>query len=1075
MNGETADGKNLQFGFFEYGYFVRIHWGKHGQLTPYYTCPTCGWGKGRQFNGVNTPVIFGYRYTNGEFQLGKGCGSSFQALYKAKFAGPITNIDISPDNGYHVSMTTSAFPSSPSPSSPSPSSPSPPAYACDASRDYIRNMAYAQTSLTDYCHIQPAADRPTTSGDVCNANPKYGGANSDARALAYCERACTAKPASSCTGFFFQRHRNGHEICGFYSTALGAAQSWNYAGAHAASAVCRRNSLATTKAPATTNTTTATKAPCAQVGCLPVAPPPGCRYEQSGEKNAGGCPKHPCGVLKCTSTNSTGSSYSSGGSGSGSYSPCARAVRDAAAGCPCAGRRRRRYATTGYCPCVCYNSEPKPCDGRRRRRYATAGDCPCSKSASCLRSLPSGSGGSSRGFNNSGSSYTTQPPAPTRPPTQPPTQPPTRPPTRPTTQRPTRRPTRPPTRPPTQRYNSGSSGSGSYSPFDSHGSSRGSNNSGSSYSKAPAPFVRAAGAANCPVDRMITTEAECRRAGAAIGRPFAKAVNTAAARWTQAVRFGAGFTNCHPLSHGELFIGEQTQAACRARCVASISCMATVQLDRSATGAIRGSAPCWLKNWCQEVAHTGPKTYISFLRDSSIVDGGGGRPAGCFWDQNGRSYLNKNLRGFATWNGVGGLCRGFNATAPPAPPALGEQCLGFNTLPCAKGLVCQDPKKTAVRDVNSCAPGYCWCAKKPTAATAAPAPTPHPSALLLPAAVEAVVVTIRTKLSGFTVSSFSAGIQHAYRLAFARAAGVADAETVFIRNVRQVVAAAAAAPTVAAERALAAASGAGPGVAFDVHVATATAAESEALSTRSRALAPAAVVTEFVAQIDAVAASARFADVPPTMAGQFDPARITQETADPHVYTTAQDAGLPTKFYQSAAATAEGEGTEEEGAGGSTFSGPSAAIAAGSGCLVLIGAAVAVHQRGRRTIMALRRTIAAADAADGAGGGIVARNQLEVAIALPIMAAPNGKQLFDPAGGTVLAALPISPSNPAVDMGDPFRLPTMAMAAAMPPVEPVAVAVPVAAPGRRGRAEQQQQQQLAHAVVVQPRHSVVEV
>jgi hypothetical protein len=889
MNGETADGKNLQFGFFEYGYFVRIHWGNHGQLTPYYTCPTCGWGKGRQFNGVNTPVIFGYRYTNGEFQLGKGCGSSFQALYKAKFAGPITNIDIRPDNGYHVSMTTSA----------SPSSPSPPAYACDASRDYIRNMAYAQTSLTDYCHIQPAADRPTASGDVCNANPKYGGANSDARALAYCERACTAKPASSCTGFFFQRHRNGHEICGFYSTALGAAHSWNYAGAHAASAVCRRNSLATTKAP--------------------------------------------------------------GSSGSGSYSP--------------------------------FDSH-----------------------------------GSSRGSNNSGSSY-----------------------------------------------NSGSSGSGSYSPFDSYGSSRGSNNSGSSYSKAPAPFVRAAGAANCPVDRMITTEAECRRAGAAIGRPFAKAVNTAAARWTQAVRFGAGFTNCHPLSHGELFIGEQTQAACRARCVASISCMATVQLDRSATGAIRGSAPCWLKNWCQEVAHTGPKTYISFLRDSSVVDGGGGRPAGCFWDQNGRSYLNKNLRGFATWDGVGGLCRGFNATAPPAPPALGEQCLGFNTLPCAKGLVCQDPKKTAVRDVNSCAPGYCWCAKKPTAATAAPAPTPHPSALLFPAAVEAVVMTIRTKLSGFTVSSFSAGIQHAYRLAFARAAGVADAETVFIRNVRQVVAASAAAPTVAAERALAAASGAGPGVAFDVHVATATAAESEALSTRSRALAPAAVVTEFVAQIDAVAASARFADVPPTMAGQFDPARITQETADPHVYTTAQDAGLPTKFYQSAAATAEGEGTEEEGAGGSSFSGPSAVIAAGSGCLVLIGAAVAVHQRGRRTIMALRRTIAAADAADGAGGGIVARNQLEVAIALPIMAVPNGKQLFDPAGGTVLAALPISPSNPAVDMGDPFRLPTMAMAAAMPPVEPVAVAVPVAAPGRRGRAEQQQQQQLAHAVVVQSRHSVVEV
>ena len=107
------------------------------------------------------------------------------------------------------------------------------AYACDASRDFISGMAYAQTALTDYCR-----------GGVCNANPKYGGANNDARALAYCERACTAKPASSCTGFFFQRHRNGHEICGFYSTALGAAASWNRAGAHAASAVCRSNTAA---------------------------------------------------------------------------------------------------------------------------------------------------------------------------------------------------------------------------------------------------------------------------------------------------------------------------------------------------------------------------------------------------------------------------------------------------------------------------------------------------------------------------------------------------------------------------------------------------------------------------------------------------------------------------------------------------------------------------------------------------------------------------------------------------------------------------------------------------------------
>jgi len=33
------------------------------------------------------------------------------------------------------------------------------------------------------------------------------------------------------------------------------------------------------------------------------------------------------------------------------------------------------------------------------------------------------------------------------------------------------------------------------------------------------------------------------------------------------------------------------------------------------------------------------------------------RPGGCFWDQNGRSYLNTNYNATASWGGVGGLCK----------------------------------------------------------------------------------------------------------------------------------------------------------------------------------------------------------------------------------------------------------------------------------------------------------------------------------------------------------------------------------------------------------------------------------
>ena len=35
----------------------------------------------------------------------------------------------------------------------------------------------------------------------------------------------------------------------------------------------------------------------------------------------------------------------------------------------------------------------------------------------------------------------------------------------------------------------------------------------------------------------------------------------------------------------------------------------------------------------------------------------GDRPAGCFWDQNGRTYFNADLQSSATWAGVGGLCK----------------------------------------------------------------------------------------------------------------------------------------------------------------------------------------------------------------------------------------------------------------------------------------------------------------------------------------------------------------------------------------------------------------------------------
>ena len=58
-------------------------------------------------------------------------------------------------------------------------------------------------------------------------------ASSRAAAAQMCVNDC-AKMAG-CTGFFYQKHRNGHQICGFYKSKIGAG-SWH---GHAEGAVCR--------------------------------------------------------------------------------------------------------------------------------------------------------------------------------------------------------------------------------------------------------------------------------------------------------------------------------------------------------------------------------------------------------------------------------------------------------------------------------------------------------------------------------------------------------------------------------------------------------------------------------------------------------------------------------------------------------------------------------------------------------------------------------------------------------------------------------------------------------------------
>lgn len=126
------------------------------------------------------------------------------------------------------------------------------ACTCDTTVNFGGGAAYSQESLTDFC-----------SGGVCNANPVYGDHNNHEEAVDYCAKKCVNHMAPAplqCGGFFYQRHTNGHEICGFFDrNAMWSKAVWH--GHSSGSRLCRCGNLRTTLPAATTSiapTTTTT-------------------------------------------------------------------------------------------------------------------------------------------------------------------------------------------------------------------------------------------------------------------------------------------------------------------------------------------------------------------------------------------------------------------------------------------------------------------------------------------------------------------------------------------------------------------------------------------------------------------------------------------------------------------------------------------------------------------------------------------------------------------------------------------------------------------------------------------------
>jgi len=176
--------------------------------------------------------------------------------------------------------------------------------------------------------------------------------------------------------------------------------------------------------------------------------------------------------------------------------------------------------------------------------------------------------------------------------------------------------------------------------------------------KVTGSYYEADGGEDCPTPQKITTEAECRAAGDAIGRPFHSVGNDAGTIngdhgrpsgcfWDQN---GYTYLNTNAIGWGN--DGSQWSGVgglCSRgyyKAVGGEDCVGSHKITSEAG--------------CKAAASAIGLPFNKVVDDAGSKNGDHGRPSGCFWDQNGYTYFNKNEVGWANddyqWGGVGGLC-----------------------------------------------------------------------------------------------------------------------------------------------------------------------------------------------------------------------------------------------------------------------------------------------------------------------------------------------------------------------------------------------------------------------------------
>ena len=88
-------------------------------------------------------------------------------------------------------------------------------FYCDNTVNFAENLAFELKHLTNKSQCEESGEDKKCGTDP--VYPRLAGVPNDVQATQFCKNDCALN--HECTGFFVQKKKSGHEVCGFFSSS----------------------------------------------------------------------------------------------------------------------------------------------------------------------------------------------------------------------------------------------------------------------------------------------------------------------------------------------------------------------------------------------------------------------------------------------------------------------------------------------------------------------------------------------------------------------------------------------------------------------------------------------------------------------------------------------------------------------------------------------------------------------------------------------------------------------------------------------------------------------------------------